>query len=192
MPSGRGSVGRPRRARKAGSFTSPTCWTDPEFDLREAAEDWRRSHHSRRAAASRRNADRRHRICRARRCGRSPTSRSSWSDLRRPGGDRDRERAAVRRGAGAHRDLRIAAAADRHRRCAEGHQPLDVRSADRARNARRIGGAAVRREQALIIPARRRSVRSVAATMASRRNSTICQGQIRSSGPRHRWSGARA
>ena len=29
-------------------------------------------------------------------CGRSPTSRSRWSDLRRPGGDRDRERAAVR------------------------------------------------------------------------------------------------
>ena len=33
---------------------------------------------------------------------RSPRSRSSWSDLRRPGGDRDRERAAVRRGAEAH------------------------------------------------------------------------------------------
>ena len=59
-------------------------------------------------------------------------------DLRRPGGDRDRERAAVRRGAGAHRrSRRIAAAADRHRRRAQGDQPLDLRSADRARHADR-------------------------------------------------------
>ena len=36
------------------------------------------------------------------------------------------------------------AAADRHRRCAQGDQPLDLRSADRARYAGRIGGAAVR------------------------------------------------
>ena len=56
------------------------------------------------------------------------------ADLRRPGGDRDRERAAVRRGAGAHRDLSgIAAAADRDRRRAQGHQPLGVRSAAGAR-----------------------------------------------------------
>ena len=42
------------------------------------------------------------------------------------------------------RAARIAAAADRHRRRAQGHQPLDLRSADRARYASRIGGAAVR------------------------------------------------
>ena len=43
-------------------------------------------------------------------------------DLRRPGGDRDRERAAVRRGAGAHaRAHRVAGAADRDRRRAQGH-----------------------------------------------------------------------
>src|SRR5262249_18932740 len=49
--------------------------------------------------------------------------------LRRPSGDCNRERAAVRRGAGAHaRAYRIAAAADRHRRCPQGYQPLDVRS----------------------------------------------------------------
>ena len=35
-------------------------------------------------------------------------------------------------------------AADRHRRRAQGHQPLDLRSADRARHAGRIGGTAVR------------------------------------------------
>jgi two-component system NtrC family sensor kinase len=55
------------------------------------------------------------------------------ADLRRPGGDRHRERAAVRRGAGAHRGLaRIAAAADRDRRRAQGDQPLGLRSANRA------------------------------------------------------------
>ena len=36
------------------------------------------------------------------------------------------------------------AAADRHRRRAQGHQPLGLRSADRARYAGRVGGAAVR------------------------------------------------
>ena len=51
-------------------------------------------------------------------------------DLRRPGGDRHRERAAVRGGAGAHgRAERGAAAADGDRRRAEGHQPLDLRPA---------------------------------------------------------------
>ena len=53
-------------------------------------------------------------------------------NLRRPGRHRDRERAAVRRGAGAHaRPHRGAATADRDRRRAEGHQPLGVRSARR-------------------------------------------------------------
>ena len=74
----------------------------------------------------------------ARRSGRSPTSRSSWSELRRPGRHRHREHAPAQRAA------RIAAAADRHRRRAQGHQPLDLRSADRARYAGRVGGAAVR------------------------------------------------
>src|SRR5262249_31730524 len=45
--------------------------------------------------------------------------------LRRSGGDRDRERAAVRRGTGAHaRAHRGAAAADCDRRCPQGHQPF--------------------------------------------------------------------
>ena len=47
----------------------------------------------------------------------------------------------------AQRAARIAAAADRHRRCAQGHQPLDLRSADRARYAGRIGSAALRRDR---------------------------------------------
>ena len=39
----------------------------------------------------------------------------------------------------AQRAARVAAAADRHRRRAQGHQPLDLRSAGSARNACRIG-----------------------------------------------------
>jgi GAF domain-containing protein len=58
-------------------------------------------------------------------------------DIRRPSRNRDRERAAVRRGAGAHGGTeRIAAAADRHRRRAKGYQPLDLRSQVGAANAR--------------------------------------------------------
>jgi transcriptional regulator with GAF, ATPase, and Fis domain len=48
-------------------------------------------------------------------------------DVRRPSGDRDRERAAIRGRTGAHaRADRIAPAADRHRRRAQGHQSLDL------------------------------------------------------------------
>jgi GAF domain-containing protein len=43
-----------------------------------------------------------------------------------------------RKYAPAQRTTRIAAAADRHRRCAQGHQPLDVRSQSRAQYAGRI------------------------------------------------------
>ena len=67
-----------------------------------------------------------------RRFARSPTSRSLGAELRRPGRHRHREHAPAQRAA------RIAAAADRHRRRAQGHQPLDLRSADRARYARRV------------------------------------------------------
>ena len=55
-----------------------------------------------------------------------------------PGGHRHREHPPAQRAA------RIAAAADRHRRRAQGHQPLDLRSADGARHADRIGGAPLR------------------------------------------------
>ena len=54
------------------------------------------------------------------------------------GRHRHRERAPAQRAA------RIAAAADRHRRRAQGHQPLDLRSADCARYAGRIGRATLR------------------------------------------------
>ena len=62
------------------------------------------------------------------------------AELRRAGGDRHREHAAAERTAPAHRrPFRIAAAADSHRRRAQGHQPLDVRPADGARHVDRIG-----------------------------------------------------
>ena len=54
------------------------------------------------------------------------------------------------------RPERVAAAANRHRRRAQGHQSLDVRSADRARYARRVGDAAVRCGSCLAVPTRRR------------------------------------
>ena len=59
-------------------------------------------------------------------------------ELRQSGRHCDRERAAAQRAA------RIATAADRHSRCAQGHQPVDLRSAGGARHAGRVGGAAVR------------------------------------------------
>ena len=43
------------------------------------------------------------------------------------------------------------AAADRHRRRAQGHQPLDLRSADGARYAGRVGGAALRGRHGAIV-----------------------------------------
>jgi two-component system NtrC family sensor kinase len=50
----------------------------------------------------------------------------------------------VRRSEGAHRRFaRIVATADRDRRCAEGHQPLDLRPAISAAHPGRIGGPAV-------------------------------------------------
>ena len=58
-----------------------------------------------------------------------------------PGRHRHREHAPAQRAA------RIAAAADRHRRRAQGHQPLDLRPEDGAADAGRIGRAALRRRQ---------------------------------------------
>ena len=71
-------------------------------------------------------------------------------ELRRPGRHRHREHPAAQRAA---RDL--AAAADRHRRRAQGHQPLDLRSADGARHAGRIGGPACEADMCGIWSARR-------------------------------------
>ena len=90
-----------------------------------------------RADAQGKRADRRNRRSIARRSVRSPTSRSSWSEFRRAGRHRHREHAPAQRAA------RIAAAADRDRRRAQGHQPLDVRSAGGVRHTCRVGRAAL-------------------------------------------------
>ena len=76
----------------------------------------RHPHHARRAAAARGHADRRHASSAQGGAAVHRQADRAGHDLRRPGGDRDRERAAVRRGAGAHRRSdRIAGAADRDR-----------------------------------------------------------------------------
>ena len=63
-----------------------------------------------------------------------------------PGSHRNRERAPVRRGAGAYaRPLRGAATADRHSGRVEGHQPLGVRPAGGVAHIGRVGKHALRR-----------------------------------------------
>ena len=61
-----------------------------------------------------------------------------YRDLRRPGRHRCREHAA------AQRTARIPAAANRHRRRAQSHQPFDIRFAGGARHTGPVGGAPLR------------------------------------------------
>jgi two-component system, NtrC family, sensor kinase len=60
------------------------------------------------------------------------------TNLRRTGSRRHREHAPAQRAAG------IATAADRHRRRAQGHQPLDLRPASGARHVDCVGGTSLR------------------------------------------------
>ena len=109
--------------------------------------------------------------------------------LRRPGGDRDRERAAVRRGAGAHpRTARIAAAADRHRRRAQGHQPLDLRSAERcsrrwsksaARLCERRHGTITRQNGDSVLPRREHTAFRPNSSKCVKRRSSRAQPRTR-------------
>ena len=73
------------------------------------------------------------------------------ADLRRSGGDRDQQCRPFRGGAGADGGAeRGAGAADRDGRGPEGHQPVGVRSAIRARYPRQLGGAALRRREGVL------------------------------------------
>ena len=97
------------------------------------------------AAHARRHADRRHEPDAPR--GRAVHRKADGAghDVRRSGRDRYRERPPVRRGPGTHRRPdRIVAPANGHRRRPQGDQPFDLRLADRARHADRIGGPALR------------------------------------------------
>ncbi len=77
------------------------------------------------------------------------------AELRGAGGDRDGECAAARRIARAHaRSRRVARIPDRDQRRAQGHQPLDLRSAAGARHARRDRRAALRGRYGGIVTSR--------------------------------------
>ena len=70
---------RPRRVLEGNTVHVADCQADPEYDLSEAQQVRRLPHDTGRSAPARRKPDRRDRLCRAPRCARSPTSRSSWS-----------------------------------------------------------------------------------------------------------------
>ena len=90
---------------------------------------WKLSHDTRRPAAARGNPDRRPVLDAHQGRAFHPTADRAGHHLRRPGGDRDRERAAVRRGAGAHGGtLRGAGAADRDLGGARHHLELARRA----------------------------------------------------------------
>ena len=114
---------------------------DTEYpDVRDAAGAHRLPHRAGGAAAARGPADRRDHVCCAPRSRPFRRGRDRpAADLRRPGGDRDRERAPVQRDQGGAR------AADRDRRDPARHQRLaDRRAAGvrRDRRARRAPAAA--------------------------------------------------
>ena len=92
-----------------------------------------------RPVAARRNRRSAFCCCSAASCDRSPTSEIALAaNLRRPGGDRHRERAAVRPSSGAHaRRPGGAGAANRHVRYPARHQSIADRRAARIRQHRR-------------------------------------------------------
>ena len=97
---------------------------------------WRRAHADHRADAQGRRADRRdHHLPPGGAAVHRQAGRAG-DELRRAGGDRDREHAAAQRAAPAHRrSLRIAGAADRDHRGAEGHHPARPANCSRCSTA---------------------------------------------------------
>ena len=91
-----------RTALEGRTVHVPDVLEDPEYTWSEAQAKGRLSDRARRAAAARGCGDRRdHPGAEHRQAVHGQADRAGH-DLRRPGGDRDRERAPVRRGAGAH------------------------------------------------------------------------------------------
>ena len=98
---GRGTMAG-RTALEGRTVHVPDVLEDPEYTWSEAQAKGRLSDHARRAAPARRCGDRRDHPGAQRRQAVHGQRDRAGHDLRRPGGDRDRERAPVRRGAGAH------------------------------------------------------------------------------------------
>ena len=159
-----------RRARSASGHVvqhrrrrsrTPTC-DRVASTRRELA---RLPHGARRADAARRPGRRRDHAWRAPRPAAFADKRDrAAQDLRRPGGDRDRERAPVQRDQGG------AGAADRHRRGAAGHQQFGRRH--RSRCSTKILEScqhAVRRPQPVVFLRRRRAACCTLARSPRRR-----------------------
>src|SRR5262249_26718151 len=108
IPSGRGSVSG-RTVLQGKTAHIPDVQADPDYTL----IDQEKFNVRRCAPPARRNRHRRDRIAAIDRSPLHGQADRTRDDLRRPGGDRDRERAAVRGRAAAHpRAHRIAGAAD--------------------------------------------------------------------------------
>ena len=103
----------------------PDVREDPDYDYRRRAANRRLSLIVRRAPDSRRQGGRRFRAYASQAVRLHAEPDGDGASIRRPGGDRDRERAPVRRGAGAHpRPHGSAGASDRNERSAIRDQPL--------------------------------------------------------------------
>ena len=124
------------RCLKATPSTFRMSMPIPNSTFRQARGVDRHPHAAGRAAAARGKLDRCPGGDAAQRASLHRQADRAGHDLRRPGGDRDRERAAVRRGAGAHaRTVRGAGAADRDLGGAARH--LAARPANWSRSSRR-------------------------------------------------------
>ena len=148
-----GSASGTGRAASTGEVSHiPDVLADPGLSVDRGPAPGRLPREPRGPALARKQSDRRLRPGAADAGPVHATPDRTRANLRRPGRDRDRERAAVRRGAGAHaRPHRSAATADRDLRRAEGHQPLGVRSAGGVRYADRFRRRTLRRATAASI-----------------------------------------
>ena len=169
----------------------PDVQADPDYTWTRLRETWRLPHHAWRAVLARRQPDRRDRhLTRARGAAIHRQADRAGHELRRPGGDRDREHAAAQRAA------RI--------RCSSRPPPPTCSRSSAARPSIcrrcsircRVGGAAVRGgSRQLIRRVEGRGLSAVAAATASRREYARvhreCSPAI--AGPRigHRASAAR-
>ena len=171
---------RARYCTSGAPSTFPTFWPTPNTPCGAAQQIGVRSHHARRPADARGDADRRNHPDRDGAAAVHRQADRAGHDLRRPGGDRHRERAAVRRGAGAHaRAQRIAGAADRDLRGAEGHLQLARRAGAGFRGDAGERDPHLRGEVRHYVPARGRRI-------SARRGCTTCRLLMQNAAPESR------